>query len=213
MIGILGGAFDPVHHGHLRPALEMQQALGLDAIRLIPTGQPPHREAARASAGDRVAMLEMAMDGMPGWDIDRRELERDGPSYMVDTLQSLRDELGTEPPLVLLLGLDAFAGLTDWHRWPRLFELAHIAVSHRPGAGLEQLAAHPPLARELSQRLVEAAGALETRSAGMVYLHPVTQLEISSTTIRDMVARGEDPRYLLDDGVRDYIHSHHLYRD
>jgi nicotinate-nucleotide adenylyltransferase len=213
MIGILGGAFDPVHHGHLRPALEMQQALGLEAIRLVPTGRPPHREAALASAGDRVAMLELAIDGVPGWSIDRRELEREGPSYMVDTLEALRSELGFELPLVLLLGLDAFAGLDGWHRWTRLFELAHIAVSHRPGAGLGQLASHPPLARELSQRLVDRPAALQTRSAGMVYLHPVSQLEISSTSIREMVSRGEAPRYLLADGVRDYINTHHLYRD
>jgi len=213
MIGILGGAFDPVHHGHLRPAVELQQALGLEAIRLVPTGQPAHREAARAAADHRVAMLGLAVDGMPGWSIDRSELERDGPSYMVDTLEALRDDLGTEIPLVLLLGLDAFSGLSGWHRWQRLFDLAHVAVSHRPGAGLDHLAGEPALSRELSQRLVGSAAPLHSRSAGMIYLHPVTQLDISSTAIRDMVAREADPRYLLPDSVRDYIHSHHLYRD
>jgi len=213
MIGILGGAFDPVHFGHLRPALEMQQVLGVAELRLIPTGRPPHREVARAAAEHRVAMLELAVNGLPGWSIDRRELERDGPSYMVDTLEALRAELGTECPLVLLLGLDAFAGLNTWHRWQRLLELAHIAVGHRPGVGLEQLSREPQLARELSQRLVEAPVQLHSRSAGMIYLHPVTQLEISSTAIREMLARDADPRYLLPDNVRDYIHTHHLYRD
>lgn len=213
MLGILGGAFDPVHHGHLRPALEMQAVLGLSEIRVIPTGEPPHREAALATGAQRLAMLERALAGLADWRIDRRELERQGPSYMVDTLESLREELGRERPMVLMLGLDAFAGLESWHRWERLFELAHIAVGHRPGVGLAQLSQQGQLTRQLSTRLTQAPAELASRPAGSVFLHPVTQLDISSTAIRDMLGRGEDPRFLVDPAVRDYLFTHNLYRD
>ncbi|MBD3671820.1 MAG: nicotinate-nucleotide adenylyltransferase [Gammaproteobacteria bacterium] len=209
MIGILGGAFDPVHFGHLRPALELEQALGLEQLRLIPTGRPPHREAAHAEAGHRVTMLERAIEGSD-WLIDRREIERDGPSYMVDTLAELRTELGAERPLALMLGLDAFMGLTGWHQWRRLFELAHIVVSHRPGAELQGMDAE--LARELSQRQALQPSELHGRSAGLVWLHPVTQLDISSTAIRSLLAEGNDPRFLMPDAVVDYLRSHKLYQ-
>lgn len=211
MIGILGGAFDPVHFGHLRPALELHETLGLDSLLWIPTGEPAHREAALASGEQRVTMLELAIAGMPGWQVDRRELQRKGPAYMVDTLGELRSELGTDIPLCLLMGMDALAGLESWHRWQQLFELAHLVVSHRPGIELAGSGRSEALAAEIRHRQVEDIGPLQKSPAGALYFQPVSQLEISSTHIRALLAAGRDPRYLLPEKVLEFIRSNDLY--
>ena len=132
MIGILGGTFDPIHHGHLRLAVEMREGLGLEELRLIPALQPPHREAPIAGAEDRLAMLEAAVARANALHIDTRELVREGPSYTVDTLLSLRAELPAQP-LCLIIGMDAFCYLDTWHRWQDVLELAHIGIARRPG--------------------------------------------------------------------------------
>ncbi|WP_127477933.1 nicotinate-nucleotide adenylyltransferase [Sulfurivermis fontis] len=207
-VGILGGTFDPVHFGHLRAALEMLEVLGLAEVRLLPCGQPPHREPPRASATERLAMLELALAGQPGLRVDRRELERSGPSYMVDTLASLRAELGTAP-LCLLLGSDAFLGLPQWHRWRELPRLAHLVVLHRPGWTLDAVPA--PLAEMLAAQRISAAAELMRRPAGGILLQPVTPLDISATAIRAQIAAGRSPRYLLPDAVWDYIRRRNLY--
>ncbi|MCG5500647.1 nicotinate-nucleotide adenylyltransferase [Ectothiorhodospira lacustris] len=207
MIGILGGTFDPIHFGHLRPALEIQEHLGLDELRFIPCGLPPHRRRPEADVSHRLAMVEQAVALHPGFSVDRRELERDGPSYSVDTLESLRRELGAAVPLCLILGMDAFAGLSSWHRWQDLSSLAHLVVAHRPGsdepAALEDRAA---------ARRAENPADLRAAPAGRILCVPVTQLDISATAIRDRVARGGSPRFLLPEPVLTYIHRHGLYR-
>ena len=212
MIGILGGAFDPVHFGHLRPALELHEALGLDTLLWIPTGQPAHRSPAQASKEQRLAMLELAIAPVSNWHIDRRELERAGPAYMVDTLKELRAELGSDQPLCLLLGMDAFAGLPGWHRWQDLFALAHLVVSHRPGISLQALTREGPLAVLIQQRQLVEIELLRQAPAGGIYFHPVTQLEISSTRLREIFVAGNDPRYLLPEKVLEYIRSKGLYQ-
>jgi len=211
MIGILGGAFDPVHFGHLRPALELHETLRLDSLLWIPTGEPAHREAAQASDEQRVAMLELAIAGTTGWQLDRRELQRQGPAYMVDTLGELRAELGADIPLCLLVGMDAFAGLDSWHRWQQLFELAHLVVSHRPGIELAESGRSEALTAELRQRQVTEIETLQQSPAGAIYFQPVSQLEISSTHIRALLAAGRDPRYLLPEKVLEFIRSNDLY--
>jgi nicotinate-nucleotide adenylyltransferase len=115
-IGIFGGSFDPIHFGHLRPALEILDALSLDSMHFIPSGQPPHRGAPVASAEARLAMLKAAVAGEPRFHVDEREIRRSKPSYTFDTLTELRRERGDDR-LVLMLGLDAFLGFTTWHRW------------------------------------------------------------------------------------------------
>ncbi|MEW6647712.1 MAG: nicotinate-nucleotide adenylyltransferase [Pseudomonadota bacterium] len=207
-VGILGGTFDPVHFGHLRAALEMQEILGLAEVRLLPCGQPPHRVPPRASAADRLAMLELALAGQSGLRVDCRELERPGPSYMVDTLTSLRAELGASP-LCLLLGSDAFLGLPQWHRWRELLQLAHLVVLHRPGWTLDSVPAS--LAEVLAAQRISAAAELMLRPAGGILLQPVTPLDISATAIRAQIAAGRSPRYLLPDAVWDYIRRRDLY--
>jgi len=209
VIGIFGGTFDPVHFGHLRPLLEVQQALGLNEVRLIPCFIPPHRETPGASAEQRLAMLELAVVNTPGFVVDQRELQRGGPSYMVDTLQSLRDELGSRKSLCLILGLDAFVALDRWHQWQRLTELAHIVVMQRPGGLLPKTGA---VAELLEQRQVLDVVELQQQPAGRVYFQSVTQLDISATAIREQLAHGQDVRFLMPDSVRHYIETHGLYK-
>ena len=202
--GIFGGTFDPIHYGHLRLAEDMADALGLERVLFIPAGQPPHRGAPRTAAHHRLAMVRCAVAGNPRFVADAREVERDAPSYTVDTLTELRAELGNARPLWLLLGADAFLGLPAWHDWRRLFGLAHIAVATRPGAALTD-ALPAELKAELAQRQ-DAAG-----PAGGVRLRDAPPLDISATVIRDTLARHRSARYWLPDAVLDYIQEQKLY--
>lgn len=208
MIGIFGGTFDPIHYGHLRCALELQQALGLEQLRFVPARLPPLRGAPAASAEQRLAMLELAVADQPGFAVDARELRREGPSFTVDTLLSLRAELPAAP-LCLILGMDAFLGLERWSRWERLVELAHLVVMQRPGQDLAT--AGPRLQALLRERRAEPAE-LRQAAGGRIALCPVTQIDVSGTRIRDFVACGRSVRYLLPDPVIDYIGRQRLYR-
>lgn len=206
-IGIFGGTFDPVHVGHLRTAHELLTGLDLAEVRFIPSRLPPHRPPTVAPEALRLRMLEAALDGLPGFHVDDRELRRPGPSYMVDTLTSLRAEVGSQP-LCLLLGLDAFLGLPTWHRYHELQQLAHIVVARRPGftGQIDGEAGDLLRARAITDRR-----ALATAPAGSVLMLDVTQLEISSSAIRRLVEAGEDPRFLVPDAVRELILKTHIY--
>lgn len=208
-IGILGGTFDPVHFGHLRIALELQQELDLQTVRMVPCAQPPHRDEPGANAQQRLEMLQLALGDEPALLLDSREYQRQGPSYTVDTLRSLRTELGEEQPLCLIMGSDAFASLPTWHEWQQLFELAHIVLAHRPG-WKEQMSELGGL--DISKRFTDRPEALQQRSAGLILPWAVTQLEISATNIRRSVRQGKSPRYLLPEAVREYIKKNRLYR-
>ncbi len=208
MIGVFGGTFDPVHFGHLRPALEMHVALGLDELRWIPCRQPPHRDMPVANAEQRVAMLRDAIDGVPGFVVDTREIRRGGPSWMVDTLASLRDEMGRQTPLILLLGSDALAGLHRWREPQRILELAHLGIMQRPGGKVPDTA---PLRKLLAGRETTEAANLARQPAGLLYRHAVTQLDISATCIRALLRAGHSPRFLLPGTVLARIHREDLY--
>ncbi|MGD8642902.1 MAG: nicotinate-nucleotide adenylyltransferase [Chromatiales bacterium] len=207
-VGILGGTFDPIHLGHLRPALEVYEALDLDEIRLIPCHVPPHRRRPMSDATDRLRMVELAVDAEAGFRVDRRELERQGPSYSVDTLRSLRTDLGSSVSLCLIMGMDAFAGLPGWHRWDELIELAHIVVTHRPGS---PASSDMDLGDWLDSVRSDDVSALHDRPHGHVLFCPVTQLDISATDIRRRIRAGKSARYLLPDPVWHYIRERGLY--
>jgi nicotinate-nucleotide adenylyltransferase len=206
MIGIFGGTFDPVHYGHLRAMLEVSEIFNLNEIRLIPNKTPPHRLEPFATSKMRLEMLHLATDALPNVVIDTRELDREGPSYMVDTLLSLRKDF-PERPLLLFVGGDAFNGLTRWHRWPDLFDFAHIVVMTRPGYSAQQQNAF------FQARQIFEAVDLARDKAGKLFFQSITQLDISASAIRKMIAEKRDPRFLLPDNVLDYIHSHHLYQN
>lgn len=207
---MLGGTFDPVHLGHLRSAVELHEALGLDRVHLVPAHVPPHREAPGIDAEQRLAMLEAGIGDTPGLIADDRELHREGPSYSSDTLASLRRDYGEAARLVMTIGFDAFLKLHRWHAPERLFELAHVVVIDRPG---HQGSLPDALEALVADRRVADADALFRRPAGgLLHLRLPSRMAISATDLRSRLAGGRSVRYLLPEAVEDYIHSHHLYR-
>jgi nicotinate-nucleotide adenylyltransferase len=196
-MGIFGGTFDPIHYGHLRSALELLEAIGLSEVRFLPAGSPPHRDVIHADAPTRVALVRAALDGEPRFLLDDRELRREGPSYSVDTLLDLRAEFAHRS-LCLIVGMDAFLGLPQWHQWREILELAHLVVAHRPGWQAPQSGT---LGELLADRGTGRADDLHESRAGRVYIRAVTQLEISSSAIRELVRAGRDPRYLVPEPV------------
>ena len=207
MIGVLGGTFDPVHHGHLRFALEAVEALRLRVLKLVPARTPPHRRPPAALTAERLAMLQTAVEGTPALEVDGRELARSGPSYTFDTLASLRQDHPDEA-LCLCLGADAFRAFDTWHRWREIPTLAHLAVARRPGG---RLPARGPVAELLAQARVEGPGGLAGRPAGGITVIDLPALEVSATRIRSLLASGRDPRWLLPDGVLAFIRERGLY--
>ncbi len=206
-IGVFGGTFDPIHYGHLRTAFEMLQALSFDEVRFIPCGDPPHRGTTFADADSRFEMVRVATEDQPGFVIDDRELRRDGPSYTVETLETLRAEF-PERSMGLIIGMDAFLGLPRWHRWTEILNLAHIVVAHRPGWKAPDIG---PLGEMITATGTHRVQDLHDATHGRLHIHAVTQLEISSTEIRDLIAAGRDPRFLMPDAVRDVIAGNRCY--
>ena len=214
-LGVFGGTFDPVHHGHLRLAEEAADLLNLSCVRWIPAGQPTARERPLASAARRLAMVRLAIAGNPRFELDSAEVDADRPSYTVPTLERLRSAAlgGGARPLVLLVGADAFAGIAGWHRWQQLFELAHVAVAHRPGFPVDPATLPEALAALYRQRYRADVSALATAPAGAIVSFAMTPLDISATKIRRLLSNGASARYLLPDATRDYIKHHHLYAE
>lgn len=200
-VGVFGGTFDPIHYGHLRTAFEMLQALAFDEVLFMPCGDPPHRGVTFADAELRLRMVRSATEGQAGFAVDDREMRRDGPSYTIDTLASLRKEF-PDRSLGLILGMDAFLGLPEWHRWDEILNLAHIVVAHRPGWKAPDYGA---LGKLLDERGTHRVQDLHDGLHGQIHVHAVTQLEIASTEIRELVAADRDPRFLMPDAVRDVI--------
>lgn len=218
MIGILGGTFDPIHYGHLRTALDVQQCLSLREVRFIPCGQPPHRQAPLATPLQRLAMVRAAIAARKSFVLDDREIKRDGPSYMVDTLKSLKHDFEDET-LCLLLGTDAFNSLAQWHQWQTLFDFANIVVMQRPeikghaASNLDVLnhtEINKGLLAQLKNRVV-ASDSLKTHANGAITFIPVTQLDISATSIRQQWQQGKDIQFLLPDSVLTLIQQQDIY--
>lgn len=207
VMGVFGGTFDPIHFGHLRTAHELYKALRLSEVRFLPCGQPPHRARPTASAEERCKLVGQALEKQDGFVLDRREIVRDGPSYSVDTLESLKKDFPAST-LCLIVGMDAFLGLPRWNRWQRIFELAHVVVAHRPGWRVPY---RGPLGEILRERRSRDITELHKFDAGRIFVHPVTQLEISSTEIRDLIRSGNDPRFLLPEKVRREIRDSGCY--
>lgn len=185
-IGLMGGTFDPIHVGHLAIAVEARRALGLEEVVFVPAGQP-WQKAAVAAAADRLAMTHLAVDGAPGCRVSAIEIDREGPTYTVDTLRALHAE-DPEAELWLLLGADALAGLDSWREPGEIVRLAKVAVAARPG----------------SEPRADGGGVAVT----VLELEPVA---VSSRDIRARLARGESVQGLVPTAVETYIHAHGLY--
>lgn len=205
MLGLLGGTFDPVHLGHIHMALAAKKRLNLTELRLLPCHQPPHREQPQLTSEQRRHLLQLAIEGMNGLCIDDREMRRSGPSYTVDTLQDLRKEVGADVSIVLLMGADAYASLTQWHQWQKLLKLAHIGVFLRPGFVL-------PVSGVLADLLIHSTGRdIEKSRAGSVMVLNQMPIDISATEIRSQLAAGKVPSQLAPN-VYNYIINNQLYK-
>lgn len=206
--GILGGTFDPVHCGHLRLSLETRERLGLDEVRLIPAPNPRLRDTPAASPAQRMAMLELALEGVEGLVADSRELERDGPTYSVETLRGLRADF-PEHALCFLLGADAFARLDEWHRYEEILELAHLAVAHRPGATIPVTGTVGELLRS---RRCDDPAVLRTEPAGRIFPVEIPMMDISATQIRGYLSQGRSLHCLVPRAVIQHIKKDGIYR-
>ena len=201
----MGGTFDPVHNGHLRAAIEACEALGLDHVRLIPLLLPYHRGEPVASAEQRAAMLDAA--ARPPLVVERCEIKRGGVSYTVDTLTEMRARW-PQRSLVLLLGLDAYHGLPNWHRADELLSLAHIVVAARPDIGT---AHHGALDELVANAQAAHVDELHDTCAGRVFFLDIPLLPIASSELRARRAAGRSIRHLVPESVDDLIIEHSLY--
>jgi nicotinate-nucleotide adenylyltransferase len=208
MIGVFGGTFDPIHFGHLRTALDVMQGVGLDEIRFIPLHGAVHRDQPETPPGLRLDMVRQATRQQPGFVVDDREILRAGDSYTVDTLRALRQEQ-PKRSLCLLLGMDAFNGFPDWHQPDQILGLAHLIVMQRPG---EEDPVDDRVKALLKARQATRAAQLEARDCGLILPQPVTQLDISASRIRRLLAQGRTPRFLLPEAVLKLIVNNKLYR-
>lgn len=205
----MGGTFDPVHFGHLRTALEIQQWLGVPCVHLIPSHRSVHRDQPKRSAEHRLHMVERAIADEPALLCDPREVQSDQPSYSIYTLEALRKELGTQVPVCMVIGMDSFLGLEQWYRYEDLLRLGHLIVVARPGVEF----APTPALEALLQAHQTSEHVLLTTPAGGIVVHELTPLSISATQIRGLIAQGKSPRYLLPETVLNYIQDQHLYQE
>lgn len=205
---IYGGTFDPVHHGHLRLALELSERFGKVPVALVPCHIPPHRGQTGATASQRLRLLELAIANEPCLRVDERELRREGASYTADTLRQLRSELGPDAPLVMAVGTDAFASFDRWNEWQQIPGLAHIVVVQRPGMSLDP---HGEPARLLAERRAENIEALKSSACGRILALDPPWLDISATGIRDCIGQGRSARYLVPEAVLAEIQQMGLY--
>lgn len=194
-VAMFGGTFDPVHLGHLRSAVELREALGLDCVHMLPAARPPLRDVPDVSAEHRLELLQLGIGNTPGLVADGRELKRSGPSFSADTLAELRAEYGEQARLVMALGHDAFLRLADWHDPERLFELAHVVVMERPDHGAPLSDA---LGELIAGRDVHTPDQLMANPAGgLLRLSLPTRMAVSATDVRQRLANGLSVRYLL----------------
>jgi nicotinate-nucleotide adenylyltransferase len=209
---LMGGSFDPVHAGHVAVANYFCTLLAPDELRLIPASDPWQKGALQASAADRIAMLERAFQhSRVPMKIDQQEIARGGGSYTLDTLQSLRNECGPQASLNWILGADQLQRFHTWREWQSLFELANFVVASRPGYSLQAAGLDPQVAQAFTRRQASAAQ-LRDCPHGLCLLAQSLAFDVSSTKLRDALARGEPVGQALPATVLDYVEQHQLYR-
>jgi len=229
-IGLFGGTFDPVHYGHLRPAIELAELYALDVLYLLPSHQPAHRGPTGASSSQRIDMLQLAVADVERLIVDTREALRSGPTYTVDTLEAMRDEF-PNATLLFFLGMDSFAEFASWRRWQDILHIANLVVIDRPGALMSDFSTalmEQQKKRSGTSMIVDMADRANGTDkadrgpesspdvvipAGLIERTDVTQLDISATAIRQTVATGRSLHFLLPESVRHYIQRHRLYQN
>lgn len=204
LIGINGGTFDPIHFGHLRPALEVMNALHLEEVRFVPAYQPVHRGAPEVSAQQRCEMIRLAIQTQPKFKLDTIEIDMGGPSYMANTLAEFKQR-DPDAALVLMMGTDAFAKFDTWHDWQGILKLANIVVMHRPGEPV-------PRDGKMGEIFDRHWVAELTQASGQIVDLATTQLDLSATALRQYLNAGDSVDFLMPQSVAEYIYQHKLYQ-
>jgi nicotinate-nucleotide adenylyltransferase len=210
-LGLMGGTFDPVHHAHLRLAVDALEELELEGVRWIPSGRPGHREPPLADPQQRLHMLRLAVEEEPRFSVDIAEIESGEATFTVNTLRRLRKELGKEQPLVMLIGMDSLLSLHTWRDWQDLFELTHFGVADRPGAELKEDLLNPALAAVYRARFNTPSALRRSPCGHIVRFHSIP-LAISSTDLRARIRSGRSTRYLIPVKVAQYAAAESLYK-
>jgi nicotinate-nucleotide adenylyltransferase len=212
-IGLFGGTFDPVHHGHLRAGEEIRQAFSLSWVEFLPAKIPPHKtDLPLTDVSHRVAMLRLAVERNPYFRVSEVEASREGVSYLVDTLEAYREHYPADVDLYFLMGMDSFQEVATWHRYPLLFSLSHFVVITRPGYK------RPGLSEVVSQDVASCFApcqaethCLEHTSGHRVYFQETTLLDISASRVRGWIREERSVRYLVPERVWEYIQENGLY--
>jgi len=213
MLGIFGGSFDPPHFGHIKSALALLERFDFEQLRFIPCQLSPHKEMVHANASHRWQMLNLICGGNEKFIADDRELKRTAPSYTIDTLQELRDEVGEQQSLVLILGIDVFLSFCKWHRYKEILSLCHIVLMQRPGYSLPDNTPGLECEKEYYElHNTKDFKILANTPCGKIYVSELEKIDISSTTIREIISKGQQHKYLLPGNVWNYIRRNKLYK-
>jgi len=206
-IGILGGMFNPVHNGHLRVAIECKETFKFDELRMFPCAEPPHREMPEVSSQQRLKMLQLALQNISGVVADGRELDRSGPSFTIDTLRSLKSEF-PQAGFYLIIGSDAFQSLNAWHEWEKILEFSNIIIAQRPD---HQDDLSSEVGKQLKNSFTNDIDAFKESVSGKIFALKVSQLEISSSYLRELIREDKSTQFLLPEIVLNFIKENRLY--
>lgn len=207
---LFGGTFDPIHYGHLRPVQALAEQVGLHKVILLPNHVPPHRPQPEASPSQRLEMVQLAIQGNPLFTIDTRELEKNSPSYTIETLTQLRQEMGASQPLAFIIGQDSLLSINTWYGWDKILDNCHLLVCSRPGYATQFT--DPKMQAWLSQHKTSNPEKLSDTPHGYIFLGNTPLVNISATDIRQRLSTGDSCRDLIPEAVLHYIHQHGLYQ-
>ncbi|CAK7031734.1 MULTISPECIES: nicotinate-nucleotide adenylyltransferase [Providencia] len=207
---LFGGTFDPIHFGHLRPVQALAQQVGLEKIILLPNHVPPHRPQPEATPLQRLEMVKLAVKNNPLFAIDTRELEKDSPSYTIETLSQLRQEMGPTQPLAFIIGQDSLLSINTWYEWEKILDNCHLLVCARPGYATQFT--DPKMQAWLVQHQATTPSQLSQSANGYIFIGDTPLINISATEIREKLNAGDTCSELIPETVLQYIHQQHLYQ-
>ncbi|EFB74236.1 nicotinate-nucleotide adenylyltransferase [Providencia rustigianii] len=208
---LFGGTFDPIHYGHLRPVEALAKQVGLQRVILLPNHVPPHRPQPQASPMQRLEMVQLAVQNNPLFTIDTRELQKSTPSYTLETLSELREELGSTQPLAFIIGQDSLLSINTWYGWEQLLDKCHLLVCARPGYSTHF--ADPQMQQWLNQHQTDNPRQLSLQAKGLIFIADTPLVNISATEIRQKLSSGDSCNDLIPNAVLEYIQAHHLYQE
>lgn len=209
MLGIFGGSFDPVHLGHIKSALALLDQYNFEQIRFIPCQQSPLKEKTFVGAGHRLEMLSIVTRSYDRLTIDDREIRRSGPSYTIDTVKEIHEETQHKKVLVLILGVDAYLDFCKWHNFNEILSFCHVMLLQRSGYTLPNSGCEKEL---YDAHQTADFTKISSTQNGYIFLSDIEKFDISSTTIRDYILEGKQPKFLLPGNIWNYISKYNLYK-